>query len=55
MSTHQYYDDGTKDWAGEGRCADCGLPRANRRHDLRPRTDEQRQLDERRMGEDRDV
>lgn len=49
---HVYADDGTVDHRGEGRCASCGLPQGNRRvHDLPPRSEDERAMEARRMGE----
>ena len=48
---HLYADDGVADHRGEGRCRHCGLPKANRSHRLRARTDEERALQARMVGE----
>lgn len=52
MTTHIYVDDGTRDHMGEGRCRSCGLPKANQRHTLPPRSAEEREHEARRMGEE---
>lgn len=48
---HLYVDDGTKDHRDRGRCGTCGLPQTNRLHELPERSAEQRELEQRRMGE----
>jgi len=51
VALHVYLDDGTSDHHGDGRCADCGLPKANRSHRLPDVSDEQRAAEARRVGE----
>jgi len=36
---------------GDPRCAACGFPKIHRSHDVPERTDEQRELESRRIGE----
>jgi hypothetical protein len=51
VAIHVYVDDGVVDHRGEGRCRDCGLPKANRSHRLPARTDDERAAEARRIGE----
>jgi hypothetical protein len=53
MRPHTYYADpnATDRPGGEPRCAACGLPLANATHKVPERTDEERELELRRIGE----
>lgn len=54
MSTvqrHPYVDDGTTDVYGKGRCATCGTPASNVRHELPSTSEEAAEIDARRIGE----
>lgn len=48
---HLFTDDGAPDHRGDTRCADCGLPKANRSHVLPQRTDDERKHEARKVGE----
>jgi hypothetical protein len=46
-----YAGDGARDHTGADRCANCGLPKTHRRHELPPTPDAAATLDARRAGE----
>ena len=48
---HPYVDDGRPDHRGQGRCTDCGLPKANRSHVLPARSEDEKAAEARRIGE----
>ena len=51
VTHHPYTDDGQADHRGNTRCADCGLPKANRSHVLPGRDDDEKAAEARRIGE----
>lgn len=51
VETHEYQPDSSvRDFHGRFLCT-CGLPKANAHHDVEPLTEDQRELDARRVGE----
>ena len=49
---HPFSDDGQPDHRGQGRCTECGLPATNRAHRLPARSEDERAVEARRLGED---
>jgi len=49
---HPYVGDGRPDHRGQDRCADCGMPKTNQRHDLPAVPNNVRDAEARRLGED---
>lgn len=52
VETHVYQPDPSlrRDWSGSIPCQ-CGLPRRNQHHDVKPTDDETKALEQRRIGE----